>query len=45
MEEVYMTQEEFDASVNVGDEIETDRGEKLRCVAVEDGVPQWEIVE
>lgn len=44
MEEVYMTQEEFDASVKVGDEIETDRGEKCRCVAVKDGVPQWEPV-
>lgn len=44
MEEVYMTQEEFEKSVKIGDEIETDRGEKLRCVAIEDGVPQWEAV-
>ena len=44
MEEVYMTQEEFDKSVKIGDEIETDMGAKLRCVAIEDGVPQWEAV-
>lgn len=41
----YMTQEEFDASVNVGDEITTDMGERLRCVAIEDGVPQWEMIK
>lgn len=45
MEEVFMTQEEFDNSVKVGDEIETDMGEKLRCVAIEDGVPQWEMIK
>lgn len=40
----YMTQEEFEASVNVGDEITTDMGERLRCVAIENGVPQWEMI-
>lgn len=39
-----MTQEELDNSIEIGDEIETDMGEKLRCVAIEDGVPQWEAV-
>ena len=41
----HMTQEEFEASVNVGDEITTDMGERLRCVAIENGEPQWEMVE
>lgn len=41
----HMTQEEFEASVNVGDEITTDMGERLRCVAIENGKPQWEKVE
>ena len=45
MEEVFMTQEEFDKSVKVGDEIETDMGERCRCIAIEDGVPKWEIVK
>lgn len=42
MEEIYMTQEEFNESVKIGDIIETDLGEKLRCVSIEGGVPQWE---
>lgn len=44
MEEVFMTQEEFDQSTNIGDIIETDKGEKLRCISKENGVPQWEQV-
>ena len=42
MEEVFMTQEEFEQSTNIGDVIETDNGEKLRCIGKENGVPQWE---
>lgn len=42
MEKVFMTQEEFDQSTNIGDIIETDKGEKLRCISKENGVPQWE---
>ena len=44
MEEVFMTQEEFEKSTKVGDIIETDLGEKLRCVSIENGAPQWEAV-
>ena len=39
-----MTQEEFDNSTNIGDIIETDMGEKLKCVSKENGVPVWEKV-
>ena len=45
MEEVFMTQEEFENSIEVGDVIETDKGEKLRCVSKENGEPQFELVE
>ena len=45
MEEVYMTQEEFENSIEVGDVIETDKGEKLRCVSKENGEPQFELIE
>lgn len=41
----YITQEEFNASFNIGDEITTDDGEKMRCIAIENGVPQWTMVE
>lgn len=44
MEEVFMTQEEMNASIEVGDIIETDRGEKLRCVSKENGEPLFEAV-
>jgi hypothetical protein len=44
MEEVFMTQEEMNASIEVGDIIETDRGEKLRCVSKENGEPLFEEV-
>ena len=33
-----VTQEEF------GDIIETDKGEKLRCIGKENGIPMWEMV-
>ena len=39
----YMTQEELDASIEVGDEITVD-GKTMRCVDIVDGVPQWTIV-
>jgi hypothetical protein len=42
MKTIYMTQEEMNASIEIGEIIETDKGEKLRCVSIEDGVPQWE---
>lgn len=42
----FMTQEEFDKSTEVGEIIETDKGEKLRCIGKdEDGTPLWNVVE
>lgn len=40
-----MTQEEMNASIEIGDIIETDRGEKLRCVSEENGEPLFEEVK
>lgn len=37
-----MTQEEMEASIEVGEIIETDRGEKLKCVSKENGHPVFE---
>lgn len=34
-----MTQEELDATTEIGD-----KGEKLRCIGKENGVPMWEMV-
>ena len=45
MEEVFMTQEEMNASIEIGDIIETERGEKLRCVSKENGEPLFEEVK
>ena len=45
MEEIYMTQEEMEASIEVGEIIETDKGEKLKCVGKENGKPVFELVE
>ena len=45
MAEIYMTQEKFNSSIEVGEIIETDKGEKLRCVGKENGEPLWEYVE
>ena len=45
METVYMTQEEMNASIQIGEIIETDKGEKLRCVSKENGEPLFEMVE
>jgi hypothetical protein len=39
----YMTQEDLDASIEIGDEITVD-GKAMRCVAIENGVPQWTII-
>ncbi len=45
METIYMTQEELNNSIEIGEIIETDKGEKLRCVGKENGEPLWECVE
>ena len=42
--EIFMTQEEFYASVEVGEVFETEQ-ETLRCVSKENGIPQFEIVQ
>ena len=39
-----MTQEEFEDSIEIGEVIETDMGEKLRCVSKENGKPIFEHV-
>lgn len=44
IEGVYMSQEELDASIEIGDVIETDEGEKLKCISQQDGVPLFERV-
>ena len=43
-ERVEMSQEELDASIEIGDIIDTDKGEKLKCVSKQDGVPLFERV-
>ena len=40
-----MTQEELNNSIEIGEIIETDKGEKLKCVSKENGIPQFEIVQ
>ena len=45
MEEIYMTQEEFNNSIEIGEIIETDKGEKFKCVSKENGEPLFEMVE
>ena len=45
METVYMTQEELEKSIEIGDVIEIDKGEKLRCVSKENGTPLFEMVK
>ena len=44
MEKVEMTQEELNASIEIGDIFETDKGEKLKCIGKENGVPKWEMI-
>ena len=44
MEKIYMTQEELNNSIEIGEVIETDKGEKLRCVGKENGEPVFELV-
>ena len=44
VEGVYMSQEELDASIEVGDIIETDLGTKLKCISVQDKIPLFERV-
>ena len=43
-ERIEMTQEELDASIEVGDVVETDLGTRLKCVSKQDGVPLFERV-
>ena len=45
MQEIYMTQEEFNNSIEIGEIIETDKGEKFKCVGKENGEPLFEMVE
>lgn len=45
METVYMTKEELESSIEIGDVIETDKGEKLRCVIKDNGTPEFELVK
>ena len=40
-----MTQEELENSIEIGEIIETDKGETLKCVSKENGIPQFEIVQ
>ena len=44
IEGVYMSQEELDASIEIGEVIETSEGEKLKCISKQDGVPLFERV-
>ena len=43
-ERIEMTQEELDASIEIGDIIETDLGTKLKCIGIQDGVCLFERV-
>ena len=45
MEAVFITQEELNDSIEIGEIIETDKGEKLRCVGKEKGEPLFEMVD
>ena len=40
----YMTQEELNSSIEVGEIIETDKGEKLRCISKDGETPLFEKV-
>lgn len=43
---VLMTQEEFDESTEIGEVVETEQGEKLKCIGKdENGTLLWDIVE
>lgn len=44
IEGIYMSQEELDASVEIGEVIETAEGEKLKCISKQDGIPLFERV-
>lgn len=44
MERIEITQEELNASIEIGEVIETAEGEKLKCVSKQDGVPLFERV-
>ena len=44
IEGIYMSQEELDASIEIGEVIDTAEGEKLKCISKQDGVPLFERV-
>ena len=44
IEGIYMSQEELDAPIEVGDIIETELGTRLKCISIQDGVPLFERV-
>lgn len=44
IEGIYMSQDELDASIEIGEVIETAEGEKLKCISKQDGVPLFERV-
>ena len=44
IEGIYLSQEELDASIEIGEIIETDFGTKLKCISRQDGVPLFERV-
>jgi hypothetical protein len=43
-ERVEMSQEELDASIEIGDIVETDLGARLKCISIKNGVPLFERV-
>ena len=45
MEEIFMTQEELNESIKIGEIIELNTGEKLKCVSKENGEPLFESVD
>ena len=40
-----MTQEEFENSIEIGEVIETDKGEKFKCVSKDNGKPLFELMK
>ena len=45
MEKIFMTQEELNNSIEIGEVIEISNGEKLKCVGKENGEPIFETVD
>ena len=44
IEGVYLSQEELDASIEIGDIVETDLGTRLKSISIKNGVPLFERV-